>query len=165
YQPNMGMVVGYCEQGDWMKYSVKVAEDGEYEISALVAGDNSTGSFVLYMDDKQIGTEIVNEGLGFTEFTTVKGGTATLTAGEHELKLEITNSWIDIDYVEFTKKESEKAPEQLAKKFSQKNSLDMGDAQYFDMRGHRIGKTKARTLGTYLVRIPGVKSFIVHNEK
>ena len=101
YQPNMGLVVGHCQKGEWLKYSVNVEADGEYEISALVAGDNGTGSFVLYMDDTKIGTEIANEGNGFETFTTVSGGKATLKAGKHDLKIEITNDWIDIDYVEF----------------------------------------------------------------
>ena len=101
YQPNMGITVGHNQKGEWLKYTVKVEADGEYEISALVAGDNGTGSFKLFMDDKQIGDEIVNEGKGFDTFSEVSGGKATLKAGEHELKLEITKDWIDIDYVEF----------------------------------------------------------------
>ena len=105
YQPNMGLSVGYCQKGEWLKYTVNVENDGEYEISANVAGENGTGSFVLYMDDKQIGTEIANEGKGFDTYTEVSGGKVSLTAGEHELKLEITNDWIDIDYIEFKKVE------------------------------------------------------------
>ena len=101
YQPNMGIVVGHCQKSEWLKYTVNVEADGEYEISALVAGDNGTGSFALYMDSVKIGTEIVNEGKGFDTFTEVSGGKATLKKGEHELKLEIMNDWIDIDYVEF----------------------------------------------------------------
>ncbi|MBR2271213.1 MAG: carbohydrate-binding protein [Fibrobacter sp.] len=100
-QPNMGIAVGHCQKTEWLKYTVNVAADGEYEISALVAGENGTGSFVLYMDDVQIGTEMANEGKGFDTFTTVSGGKASLKKGEHELKLEITNDWIDIDYIEF----------------------------------------------------------------
>ena len=80
---------------------MNVEADGEYEISANIAGDNGTGSLKLYMDDVEIGTEMANEGQGFTTFTEVSGGKATLKKGEHELKLEITNDWIDIDYVEF----------------------------------------------------------------
>ena len=101
YQPNMGITVGHCQKGEWLKYSVKVDADGEYEISAKVAGENGTGSIKLYMDDAEIGTEMATEGKGFENFTEVSGGKATLKAGEHELKLEITNDWIDIDYVEF----------------------------------------------------------------
>jgi hypothetical protein len=80
---------------------VNVEADGDYGITANVAGENGTGSFVLYIDDKKVGTEIANEGKGFDTFTEVDGGKVTLTKGEHELKLEITNDWIDIDYVEF----------------------------------------------------------------
>ena len=189
YQPNMGMVVGYCEKGDWMKYSVKVAEDGDYEISALVAGDNGTGSFALYIDDEKIGEDLVNEGKGFSEFTTVSGGKATLKAGEHELKLEITNSWIDIDYVEFKKvsgqtgvdPENPKDPvvtdpaidpvpcegcsDAVGRTLSVGAALNLEKAQYFDMRGNRVSKATAQKQGVYLVRIPGVKNFIVRNAK
>lgn len=101
YQPNMGLVVGHNQTGEWLKYTVKVEADGDYDISALVAGDNGTGSFKLYIDDAEIGTEIANEGKGFDNFTEVSGGKATLKAGEHELKLEITNDWIDIDNITF----------------------------------------------------------------
>ncbi|WP_297701118.1 sialate O-acetylesterase [uncultured Fibrobacter sp.] len=101
YQPNMGLSVGYCQKGEWLKYTVNVAAEGEYEISANVAGENGTGGFVLYMDDEQIGSEITNLGNGFDTYDVVSGGKAILKAGEHELKLEITSDWIDIDYVEF----------------------------------------------------------------
>ena len=87
YQPNMGLAVGHCQKTEWLKYTVKVAADGDYEISANVAGDNGTGSFVLYMDDKRIGDEIKNDGKGLDSYAIVNGGKATLKAGEHDLKL------------------------------------------------------------------------------
>ena len=71
YQPNMGIVVGHNQKGEWLKYTVNVKADGEYEISALVAADSTTGSFVLYMDDVKIGDEIASEGKGFGTFTEV----------------------------------------------------------------------------------------------
>ena len=101
YQPNMGIAVGHNQKGEWLKYTVKVEADGDYEISANVAGENGTGSFVLYMDSVRIGDEIKNEGKGKDAYSVVSGGKATLKKGEHELKLEIMNNWIDIDYIEF----------------------------------------------------------------
>ena len=71
YQPNMGIVVGHCQKSEWLKYTVNVKADGDYGISANVAGENGTGSFVLYIDDKQVGTEIANEGKGFDTFSIV----------------------------------------------------------------------------------------------
>ena len=142
YQPNMGIVVGHCQATEWLKYTVNVAADGDYEISANVAGDNGTGSFVLYMDDKRIGTEIANEGKGFDNFTTVSGGKATLTKGEHELKLEITNDWIDIDYVEF--KEISAQPPIGLKNI--RLSMTEAESNYsvFDMQGIKLSTFTAK---------------------
>jgi hypothetical protein len=158
---------------------VNVAADGEYEISALVAGDNSTGSFVLYIDDQKIGTEIANEGKGFENFTTVNGGTATLTAGEHELKLEITNDWIDIDYVEFKSASTTAIATRLNLMTEAESSFNL-----FDMQGKRIANFKAAGMddavrmvkdglkgvrqGVYLVRAAnsvGIKQKVVVYEK
>lgn len=172
YQPNKGLVVGYCQKGEWLKYTVNVAEDGEYEISALVAGENGTGSLVLYMDDERIGEEMVNAGKGFNDtcYTTVSGGKATLKAGEHELKLEITNDWIDIDYVEFKKVDAgaepnPEDPNSIGQTLANPVPVNMEKAQYFDMQGNLVNKSKTKTQGVYLVRIPGEKSFIKRVEK
>ena len=148
YQPNMGIVVGYNQKGEWLKYTVNVAADGDYEISANVAGENSTGGFVLYMDDQQIGTEMVNTGKGFETFEVVSGGTATLKAGEHELKLEITNDWVDIDYVEFKAKSASDSGKTAI--FAQKLDLGMTEAEssfsVFDLQGHQVASFKAKNM-------------------
>ena len=98
YQPNMGIVVGYNQKGEWLKYTVNVAADGEYEISANVAGENGTGSLKLYMDDQPIGTEMANTGAGFETFEIVSGGKATLTKGEHIVRLVITGDNVNVDW-------------------------------------------------------------------
>ena len=138
YQPNMGIVVGYCQKGEWLKYTVNVAEDGEYEISANMAGENGTGGFVLYMDDERIGDEMVNTGEGFETFATVNGGKATLKAGEHELKLEITNDWVDIDYVEF-KAASTTGIKDIRIHMTEAES----NFELFDLQGNRVARFSA----------------------
>ena len=140
YQPNMGIAVGHCQKTEWLKYTVNVEADGEYEISANVAGDNGTGSFVLYMDSVRIGDEMKNEGNGLDAYSVVSGGRATLKAGMHEMKLEITNDWIDIDYIEFKAiKESYAIP---------KVRVDITEAEssfsVFDMQGIKLGAFTAK---------------------
>ena len=146
YQPNMGITVGHCQKGEWLKYTVKVEADGEYEISALVAGENGTGSFVLYLDDKKISTEIANEGKGFDTFTEVSGGKATLTKGEHELKLEITNDWVDIDNVVFKKASSEEPPPSSIANVRFETAETEGIYTVFDMQGIRLGSFAAKSM-------------------
>ena len=150
-QPNMGIAVGHCQKTEWLKYTVNVAADGDYEISALVAGENGTGSFVLYMDDVQIGTEMVNEGKGFDNFTEVSGGKATLKAGEHELKLEITNDWIDIDYVKFTAAVDSSGTEDPRTKLVQPAFVSHATETessfaIVDMQGRKLGEVKAASM-------------------
>ena len=142
YQPNMGIVVGHCQATEWLKYTVNVAADGDYGITANVAGENGTGSFVLYIDDKKVGTEIANEGKGFDNFTTVSGGKATLTKGEHELKLEITNDWIDIDYVEF--KEISAQPPIGLKNIRLSMTEAESNFSLFDMQGIKLSSFTAK---------------------
>ena len=140
YQPNMGLAVGYNQKGEWLKYTVNVAADGEYEISANVASDNTTGSFVLYMDGLRIGDEMASAGQGFDTYSVVSGGKATLQKGEHELKLEITNDWIDIDYVEF--KASVDLPYAIPDiRFSMTEAES--NFSLFDIQGQRVASFKA----------------------
>ena len=171
YQPNMGIVVGHCQKGEWLKYTVSVAADGEYEISALVAGENGTGSFKLYMDSVEIGSEIANEGKGFETFTTVSGGKATLKAGEHELKLEITNDWIDIDYVEF--KAVSSGTDNLVT-LRMENPVKESSFAIVDMQGRKLGVIQATNMAEAVEKtkknvtqnmVSGGVYFVVSNTK
>jgi hypothetical protein len=150
-QPNMGIAVGHNQKTEWLKYTVNVAADGEYEISALVAGENGTGSFVLYMDDVQIGSEIANEGKGFDNFTEVSGGKATLKAGEHELKLEITNDWIDIDNITFKAASGPSVGDDsttiIARPaFASLATETESSFAIVDMQGRKLGEVKASSM-------------------
>lgn len=154
YQPNMGLVVGYCQTGEWLKYTVKVDADGEYEISATVASDNTTGGFELYMDDVRIGEKIVSEGKGFENFTTVSGGKATLKAGEHELKLEIVSDWIDIDNIEFKAVKNDEPPSKI-----DAVRLNMTEAEsnfnLFDMQGKHVASFRASGMDAAVRMVKG----------
>lgn len=174
-QPNKGLAVGSCQKGEWLKYTVNVEADGEYEISANVAGENGTGGFVLYMDDERIGDEIANAGLGWDEedYSIVSGGKVTLKAGEHELKLEITNDWIDIDYVEFKKAASGTDGIGLAGLGLDVNGVSTSFG-VFDVQGRSIATVKAKNIADAVEKVknrvtrdiaPGATYFVVSNEK
>lgn len=104
--------VGYTQTGEWLEYTVDVAEDGDYIVESRVASGNSGAAFTLYMDNQFIipgadGTpggfvEVPNTG-DWETFTTVKTKLNKLTKGTHVLKLEITGDWVDIDYLEIKK--------------------------------------------------------------
>ena len=147
----MGIAVGQCQKTEWLKYTVKVEADGDYEISANVAAENGTGSFVLYMDSVRIGDEIKSEGKGKDSYSVVSGGKATLKKGEHELKLEITNDGIDIDYIKFTaasgSSSSDDPPTKLAKPAFESNATETESSfAIVDMQGRKLGVIKAASM-------------------
>lgn len=106
YKAGMGMAVGYCQKGEWMKYSVHVEETGEYEMSALLSGTNGTGAIAVYLGDDKIGETMVskqNAAGDYDTYTSVSGGKVTLKSGDYDLKIQIESDWVNIDYVEFKK--------------------------------------------------------------
>ncbi|MCQ2210346.1 MAG: carbohydrate-binding protein [Paludibacteraceae bacterium] len=94
--------IGYTEKGEWLEYTVNVEETGNYDMEAYVASGTDGSSFMLYLDDKVIlpSVEVPNTG-DWSTYTTVKGNVGVVNKGEHVLKLEITGSWVDMDYMQF----------------------------------------------------------------
>ena len=114
-----------------------MSEAGDYDILANVSGTNGTGSFVLYLDDTRIGDEIVAPVTAdYDTYVEASGGNVTLTAGTHELKLEITNDWVNIDWVKFTKISPNKIVSNLASNLNQQFN---GKYTVYDLSGTQIG--------------------------
>jgi hypothetical protein len=113
-----------------------------------VAGDNGTGGFVLYMDDQCISDTIINDGKGFDSYALVNGGEASLKAGEHELKIEITSDWIDIDYVEFSVKNSSDPDRTAIPNQSLRLNINEEASSFnvFDIRGRKMASLKAKNM-------------------
>ena len=101
YKKATGYVVGHNQEGEWLEYSVNVKEAGDYTVFASVATSNSTSGFTLSVDGESIG-EFALSGTSFDDFTLVKTN-VVLPAGEHILRMTVTGSWFDIDYLYFAK--------------------------------------------------------------
>jgi hypothetical protein len=123
------------------------------------------------MDDAEIGTEIANGGAGFDSFSVVSGGKATLKAGEHELKIEITNDWIDIDYVEFKEVPSE--TDNLVT-LHMENPVKENSFAIVDMQGRKLAVIRATNMNEALEKakknvtkniVSGGVYFVVSNTK
>lgn len=177
-------VIGYTQEGEWLKYSVDVAADGDYAISANVATSADTKGFKLFIDDEEITGDytIPATGEGWSDYKVIEIGKVALKAGKHVLKLQIVGSYVNVDWVEF--KDASKIEEPVVEPEEPEETVvpenpeaivgtamlqklgNRADAQYFDMRGHRVSKQMTiRNPGVYLVRIPGVKAFVVRTEK
>ena len=140
YKKATGIVVGYNSAGDWLEYTVNVADAGDYDVYASIATENSTSSFSLSIDGQAVAEKVELSGSSFDEFKDVKT-TVTLPAGKHILRLEVTGAWFDIDYLDIVKAgESRDAINQYVK-LQESNTLQ--DYYVFDQQGVRMGVLSA----------------------
>ncbi len=101
----------------------------------------------------------------------MSGGKATLKAGEHELKIEITNDWIDIDYVEFKEVPSE--TDNLVT-LHMENPVKENSFAIVDMQGRKLAVIRATNMNEALEKakknvtkniVSGGVYFVVSNKK
>ena len=107
YAAATGYSIGYNQEGEWLNYTVDVKETSKYTVSISAATDNASASCQLLIDGKAITGEISAPNTGsFKDYRTVIARTGEISAGQHTLRLKITGSWLDIDYMTFEKYES-----------------------------------------------------------
>ncbi len=107
YKKATGVIVGYNQAGEWLEYTVNVAEDGDYTMFAAVASANNSSSFKLSMDGKDITDTLMVPAAAegednYDDYNKVSAN-VKLDAGEHVLRFTVTGDWMDIDYMNFVK--------------------------------------------------------------
>ena len=97
-----GYAVGYCEAGEWLKYTVEVEKDDEYILSANVSDEGGASSFSVMFDDDE-STKVVFNSEDTGDWTSYKELTSDkvvkLSAGIHEMLVNIESSWVNIDWI------------------------------------------------------------------
>jgi len=99
-----GMAIGYTASGEWLEYSVVVPEDGDYDIKASASTGNENGSsFCFLVDGKAVGdtVKVPQTGEDWSVYKEFDGGKATLTKGEHIIRLVITGNNVNVDWFSF----------------------------------------------------------------
>ena len=88
-----GFILEYVEQGEWIEYTVDVAEAAFYEVTAEVASEQNAGTFRITSDLNDASTTFTvpttNDWYTFTEIEA--NAPILLPAGIQVLRLEITN--------------------------------------------------------------------------
>ncbi len=108
-----GYAIGYTNEGEWVEYTINVAADAKYDITANVATAFETAGMQLFVDDKAVTDAVTFEKVDsvFTTYKVVDVGSVELKKGEHVLKLLITGAYLNVDWLQFT---DPTAPEALA---------------------------------------------------
>lgn len=103
------VVVGYIQEGEWLEYTVDIAEKGDYTMFAAVASDGGS-KFKLSLDGEDITSDVEvpaakkaeGEEQNFDDYSKVQTN-FTLPAGKHILRFTATADWFDVDYFNFEK--------------------------------------------------------------
>ncbi len=88
-----GYNVGWAAGGEWLEYSVDVADGGAYNIDFRVASTGSGGNFHLEMDGVNVtGTMTLPNTGGWQNWTTITKSGVNLAAGPHVLRLAMDSA-------------------------------------------------------------------------
>ena len=188
YKKATGYVIGYNQSGEWLEYTVEVAEAGDYTMYAAVASANATSGFKLSIDGDDITEEIAVPQAtagedNYDDYNKVKEN-VTLTAGKHILRFTVTGDWMDIDYINFVKGKDAEDTDPIGGPTAIGNKVAFKAMHYtayrvFDLRGSVIGTVNldhanaAEALnaagfgkGVYMLKqVQGSKTFMVNTAK
>ncbi len=168
-----GYAVGYTQTGEWLEYTVNVADDGAYDFDATVSSGLDGSSFRLFLDGVAISDTVkIAKGEDWVTYGSVKGTTTDLKAGAHILKIAITGSYGNIDKIVFSSKE---VPPTGIAAIGANLTQSYGRFEVYGITGNHLGSFQANGLadlktqmaasplarGTYLVRGPGAGKMVV----
>ncbi len=154
-------MIGYTEAGEWLEYTVNVEEAKAYPFRARVSSGSESSSFQLFLGDKAITDTIKIETTGdWDTYAEIEGTTPAISSGEQVLKLLITGSYVNIDWIEFGEKTNsisktfdlEKQGLQTYKVFSLQGQY-LGDIQSNSIQGCKREIHERFPVGKYVIRI------------
>lgn len=97
-----GYAIGYTAAGEWLEYTLAVRNTAKYDFLARVASGLEHSGFRLFMDGAAISDTIeIPQCDSWNDYIDVKGSTSELEEGDHVLRLLITGSYANIDYIKF----------------------------------------------------------------
>ena len=100
-----GKTIGWVEAGEWLEYSVDIAQSGYYKMDFRYASNNASGGpFSLELDGQQVASNITVSSTGDRDNWATKTVTGIpLTEGEHILRVAIAQGGFNLGNMTFTR--------------------------------------------------------------
>lgn len=93
-------VVNNFETGEWLEYTIDVAQPGNYRIEALVSSEFSTSSFHVEIDGLDVTGSIAVPNTGYWgTFEWIGTGGVRLDAGIHVLRIRADREYFNLDAI------------------------------------------------------------------
>lgn len=138
-----GYAVGYTQAGEWLQFTVNVKEAGDYLFRANVASGLEGSGFQLFLDGKAVTDTVeIPKGEDWDTYGTIDGKVGKITAGKHVLKVLITGTYANIDWITFgTTEESLPVRNRV-----ELNVSEPQDFYVFSAKGRMLAKVNAMDL-------------------
>jgi endoglucanase len=94
--------VGWVAQGEWLEYSVRVQQAGNYNLSYRVATPQTSGQIQLFAKGTLLSTTSIAATGGWETWATVNAGTVALTAGEQILRIYFSGPEVNLNAFSLT---------------------------------------------------------------
>ena len=132
--------IGYTQQGEWLEYTVHVEKQSVFSIDLHYASGSESSGISLYWDDKELvpPTTLEKTGEDWSVYKTQYLRIFETDAIDHKLKILITGSYVNIDWIEFTKVDNQ-VP--IRQDFTATGTPVTYDV--FDMLGSHVGRIDA----------------------
>ncbi|MGB9663429.1 MAG: cellulase family glycosylhydrolase [Ignavibacteria bacterium] len=133
-----GYNVGWIQNGEWLRYTCKVTQSGNYKIKINVASMNSGGQILLRLDGIILGSGLINvpNTNGWQNWQFVELDNVYLPQGIHQLEARFFNGGFNLSHFEF----------ELISTDVEKESLIPKD---FDLKQNYPNPFNSRTVITY----------------
>ena len=95
-----GVAVGHCQKGEWMNYTVNVAEDGEYKLTLRVGTGNSDGGKLTISVGNTSKEVSVDKTGSWGTFAEVDAGTMKLSKGEQVCRSTLTTTSLQLSLIQ-----------------------------------------------------------------
>lgn len=96
--------VNHIEKGEWLQYTVKVAQKGNYTLKINAAADQANGRITILIDGKTIATAVVVPNTGnMKKFATFEIKNVPLKAGWQKIRVFAANGGYNFSYIQFIK--------------------------------------------------------------
>ncbi|MCX6151229.1 MAG: cellulase family glycosylhydrolase [Ignavibacteriales bacterium] len=115
-----GFDIGWIETGDWLKFTVTVLQEGNYDALIRIAANTAGGKILLKLDGNNFSDFItVPVTGGWQKWSTIKLENKFLSAGDHSLQIQFFFGGFNFNYLEFVERPTKVEEENnLPKDFS-----------------------------------------------
>lgn len=143
-----GKAIGYTNAGEWLEYTVEVAEDGKFPIVAYASSGAENSGFCFSVDGKPVGdtVKVTKTGEDWSVYKEFSAGTAELTKGTHEIRLTITGNNVNVDWFRFGEVKADTVSEAISASLKL-NASGLKTYSVYDMKGTLVGSVDLRLEG------------------